>query len=320
MRAQCADSQGVRRLIAVLIGVVCIIGSGAAVIQELTLPFHGVQTDRANINDAFVITQFAPGKSAEEPAVAGTFQRLLSGDDKIHFGAALRGINRAGHTGVSGSSEVKDERDKDEQACGVHGYNKFGIGVRGFSGGFEPWSHGVVGTGRYGVLGTGQNPAFPLSKPPKPEELPKGEARLYSGVVGKSVAGYAGVEGHGEYGAVGVFARSTGTGSALYAQSSAARANGIHVVASGGQASAGYFDGKENNYGVWARTKGGTMDALRGEAYGDHASAVYGINPNGYAGYFEGRVFVSGYLTKSVSVNSPQARSSLRSMMWIIVM
>ncbi|MDZ7261761.1 MAG: hypothetical protein ONB05_06625, partial [candidate division KSB1 bacterium] len=109
-----------------------------------------------------------------------------------------------------------------------------------------------------------------------------GGSALSAGVVGRS-ANASGVEGYGYYG---VYAEGTQTG----------------VVAKA-----------TNGYGVWASsTVGGAVAAVVGNNSGNNGNGVigeansgssaYGIwgkSTGGYAGYFDGKVRVSGYLEKA---------------------
>jgi hypothetical protein len=109
-----------------------------------------------------------------------------------------------------------------------------------------------------------------------------GGSDLYAAVVGRSGSGN-GVEGYGYYG---VYGEGTQTG----------------VIAKG-----------TNGYGLWASsTVGGSVAAVVGYNSGSNgngvigeanngtsAYGVWGKSTNGYAGYFDGKVRVSGYLEKA---------------------
>lgn len=177
------------------------------------------------------------------------------------FGSSVAGGN--GVTGFVGS------------ASGVVGSSVRGIGVRGTSGdedgvsGFSLGANGVRGVGGGGGRETG------------------------SGVFGSSESGF-GVRGvsTSRHGTVGVtFGRGVGVSGLHFSRESGAGVSGVSVLSTGVEGFS--FSGT----GVFAEGRSVGVHAISSAANPD-SIAVLGENPGGFAGFFNGKVAVTGTLFK----------------------
>jgi hypothetical protein len=208
------------------------------------------------------------GKAPGSAGVAGNSEGIdgtgIHGSAPHGTGArGVKGSAREG-TGVEGAGGHTGVRGSGEN-YGVRGLSQSNYGVLG-EGGYS----GVFGTGAYGTYGTGSS----------------------AGAVGTSSAGY-GLYGLGPVGVVGL---ANGDGYGLWGYGSDSGAYG--VVGQGGYRG-GYFSG--GNAAVYGTSRyvalWGNASTTSGLNYGVYSTT--GSQTQGYAGVFNGRVLVSGFLQKS---------------------
>jgi hypothetical protein len=241
-------------------------------------------------------------------------------------GAGVYGTSN-GKTGVQGvgSSAAADvEGDNSSTGAGVYGSNTgTGVGVAGFGGGATssaPVSSSVVGVwgvapgGAAGVEGNNS------SGGPGVYGVSLGGG---TGVLGSSTGGGAAIlganssSGAGVYGTsssgIGVWGVTTTSGEELANPAVAGTNNG------GGAAPVGFTAGPSSiglggatDVGICAYGSSQTGDGLYG--YSNTGVAIHGVSPGGgYAGFFNGPVFVTGSLTAmSAKSAAVKTKSGLR--------
>ncbi len=200
--------------------------------------------------------------------------------------------DRALYTG-SAVYGVTSNRSLTERAGALHGVNtsdnghgvvgcaepENGVGVTGLAGGAFVFTAGPPGTG---VFGFG------------PTNGVAGRSPGGNGARGESTSGY-GAYGLSQSGP-GVFGGSNG-GSGVYANSNTAAG----VFATGGQK------------GVWGRTDASSGIGVFGQATGSGFGIYGAAGAGGWAGYFEGNVYISGGLAGGdVASSLVQARDGSR--------
>jgi hypothetical protein len=211
-------------------------------------------------------------------------------------GSSLQGIGVYGVSGGMNRTGVRGEANNGNYAAGVTGTTSSGAGVYGFSSGGS--GQGVSGnsakTNGIGVIGQANN------------------GTLAYGVYGTSKDGRA-VDGYSQNGYGGYFGGKTG----VHGTSSVE--NGRAVDGYNPNGYGGYFDGYTGVYGkssafigtaVWGEATGSAGNGVAGVADGASAygvwgqsssgQAVRGDSPNGYAGFFNGKVQVNGTLSAQV--------------------
>ncbi len=235
--------------------------------------------------------------------VLGEGKNGVHGASTDTAGVGLKGEATAtsGHAiGVHGTSAANSgEGVKGEGATGVHGISTNGEGMRGEG---QTGVHGLSANGE-GMRGEGQTGVHGLSTN---GEGMRGEGQ--TGVHGLSTNG----EGMRGEGATGVHGIST-NGEGMRGEG----ATGVHGISTNGEGMRG--EGATGVHGVSSLSGG---KGLFGETTTASGTAVYGVAsdssatgigiygrsgaPNGFAGYFQGREYVSGSL--GVGTTNPKAK------------
>ena len=205
-----------------------------------------------------------------------------------HSSSAKAIVGRTTYTGAASSSAGIAGESKGTGGIGVYGVAKNGTGARGVLG-RAPHGTGVRGesTDNYGVYGTGGNSGV----------YGTGAYGVYgvgttAGCLGTSGAGY-GVYGTAPVGVLGI---GSGNTYGVWGYNSSTSGYGVNgqggyrgVYGSGGNA--GVY-GTSAYVGLW-----GDATSTSGVNYGVYANTASAAS--GWAGVFNGRVYVSGFLTKA---------------------
>ncbi len=255
--------------------------------------------------------------------VSGTLDRkygVYAKAQGAHYNVGVygeaNGSNDVGVAGYSSSGWGVYGESAHAAGYGVLGFNGSGTGVygrtdsgRGLYGeatataGYGVYAENPNGTAVYAV---GRNAVVGMSSTPN-----------YAAVFGRNTASTG--EGYGVYGrsdsaaGTGVFGRATSTSGfnyGVYGRSDSPAGHGVHGNAT---ATSGFAIGvfgitaSPDGYGVYGAGRTGVVgvsDAsdgygIIGGANAANARAVYGFSGAGYAGYFDGKVKVVGYLEKA---------------------
>ena len=228
----------------------------------------------------------------------------------LSSGPGVYGINRGGGNGVRGQTNgtgIGVYGQCDDSGPGVVGRSTSGDGVQGFgrdSGvygeGTGSGGQGVMGKGiganAEGVVGIGGSNGHGVYGMSNGQNGVKGTSTNNDGVRGVST-NFSGVRGNSTNGHGVEGETNASTGSGVYGHSSNGQGvtgqsnskNGVQGSTSGGGAA----------YGVKGTSSGSNGTGVYGEANnGSNAFGVWGKSTNGYAGYFDGKVHITGTISK----------------------
>jgi len=238
------------------------------------------------------------GTATKPPTLAGVFGESRNGPGVVGASDAAEGVHgeSVGASGVSGVT-----RASEAGVIGVHASTTgFGIGAVGGTLSSDP---GAVGVGGVAPTGTG---VFGLSRGATGVRGVSGTAS------GLTPPGASAVWGDSQ-GGLGVYGGSA-SADGVHGETTAGDRSGVAGInkADGGFGN-GVFAYSDNGNGLFARGRNGVISwahpywnnnvAVEGLVFGNNAIAVYGYHDidakGGYAGYFWGRVEVTGSLTKT---------------------